>query len=98
MRGQLEPRRRARVSAVYNLFAASTIPFLLFIVPRQMESLHPGAEGNPAFSEITDPTMRFVFYPAIIGFIGVFWWIYNQRAALRRLEEERNRSSIPLTT
>ena len=29
--------------------------------------------------------MRLVFYPAIIGFIGLFWWIYTQRAALRRL-------------
>jgi heme exporter protein C len=93
-----EARRRARVAAVYNLFAASTIPFLLFIVPRQMESLHPGAEGNPAFSEITDPTMRLVFYPAIIGFIGLFWWIYSQRVAFRQIEEERKRSVVSLTT
>ena len=32
-------------------------------------SLHPGAGGNPAFSEITAPVMRLVFYPAVIGFI-----------------------------
>lgn len=89
-----EPRSRSRISAVYNLFAASTIPFLLFIVPRQMESLHPGAEGNPAFSEITAPVMRLVFYPAVIGFIGLFWWIYTQRVHLRLLEEKLNRSSF----
>ena len=75
-----DPMKRARISAAYNLFAMSAIPFLLYVIPRQMESLHPGAEGNPAFSEITHPIMRMVFYPAIIGFIGLFWVLYTQRA------------------
>ena len=74
-----EPRRRARISAVYNLFAVATLPFLLYVLPRQMASLHPGADGNPSFDEITHPVMRLVFYPAILGFIGLFWWLYTQR-------------------
>jgi len=74
-----DPLKRGRIAAVYNLFAATTTPFLLYVIPRQMQSLHPGAEGNPAFSEITHPIMRLVFYPAIIGFIGIFWVIYTQR-------------------
>ncbi len=82
-----EPTRRARVSAVYNLFAAATVPFLLYVLPRQMESLHPGAEGNPAFDEITDPAMRLIFYPAIIGTISLFWWIYSQRVRIAVIEE-----------
>lgn len=83
LRGALEePRAQARVAAVYNIFAFVTVPFLLYVVPRQMDSLHPGAEGNPAFSEITHPVMRLVFYPAIIGFIGLFWVLYTQRVRL----------------
>lgn len=81
-----DPRKRSRIAAVYNLFAATTTPFLLYVIPRQMESLHPGAEGNPAFSEITDPLMRLVFYPAIIGFIGIFWVIYTQRVRISLLK------------
>jgi heme exporter protein C len=80
-----EPERRGKVAAVYNLFSAASIPFLLFVVPRQMQSLHPGAEGNPAFDEITHPLMRAVFYPAVIGFIAIFWWMYTQRVRLERL-------------
>ncbi len=80
-----EGPKRARIAAVYNLFAFSTVPFLLFVLPRQMESLHPGAEGNPAFSQITDPRMRLVFYPAVIGFIGLFWVLYSQRVRLALL-------------
>ena len=37
-----EPERRRRLAAVYNLFAAVTMPFLLFVAPRVAESsLHP---------------------------------------------------------
>ncbi|MEM1126329.1 MAG: cytochrome c biogenesis protein CcsA [Bacteroidota bacterium] len=93
LRSSLEdPRKRARLASVYNLFAASTVPFLLYIIPRQLESLHPGADGNPAFSDITHPTMRFILYPAFIFFIGLFWVIYTQRVRLawtqRQLDED----------
>lgn len=74
-----EPQKRGRLAAVYNLFAAATLPFLTYVIPRQMDSLHPGAEGNPAFSDITHPVMRLVFYPAVVGFIGLFWVLYTQR-------------------
>ncbi|MFT4604058.1 MAG: heme exporter protein C [Rhodothermales bacterium] len=80
-----DPERRARVSAAYNVFAALTVPFLLYVVPRQLSSLHPGADGNPAFSEITAPEMRLVFYPAVMGFIGLFWILYTQRVRLAAL-------------
>jgi heme exporter protein C len=82
-----EPTRRARISAVYNLFAAATVPFLLYVLPRQLESLHPGGDGNPAFDEVTDPAMRLIFYPAIIGSIALFWWIYSQRTRIALIEE-----------
>ena len=87
-------RLRARVAAAYNLFAAATMPFLLFVLPRQMESLHPGADGNPAFSEFTAPVMRLVLYPAFIGFIGLFWVLYTQRVRLALLKMRRQ---SPLT-
>ncbi|MDX1637865.1 MAG: cytochrome c biogenesis protein CcsA [Balneolaceae bacterium] len=85
------PEKRAKLSAVYNVFAATTIPFLLYIVPRQLPSLHPGAEGNPAFSEITAPELRYIFYPAVVGFIGLSIWlidILNRYKNVKHLLEE----------
>jgi len=76
------PIKRARIAAVYNLFAFVTMPFLLYVLPRQMASLHPGAEGNPAFSDITAPIMRLVLYPAFAGFLGLFWVLYTQRVRM----------------
>jgi heme exporter protein C len=82
-----DPARRARIAAVYNLFAFATMPFLLYVIPRQMDSLHPGGEGSPAFSQ-TDlaPVMRPVFYAAVLGFIGLFWLLYTQRVRMALLK------------
>ena len=89
-----DPEVRARVAAVYNLFAFVTVPFLLYVLPRQMESLHPGAEGNPAFSEITHPVMRLIFYPAVAGFIGLFWVLYTQRVRLSLLRTRADEGGL----
>lgn len=83
-----DPEKRAKIAAVYNVFGVTTIPFLLYIIPRQLPSLHPGAEGNPAFSEITAPELRLIFYPAIIGFIGLSMWMMNLLNRMKRLTEE----------
>ncbi len=69
--------KRAKISAVYNIFAVTTVPFLLYVVPRQLTSLHPGADGNPAFSEITAAELRYILYPAMLGFIAVAFWLYD---------------------
>ncbi|MDO9512577.1 MAG: cytochrome c biogenesis protein CcsA [Bacteroidales bacterium] len=80
-----EEQKRARISAVYNVFA-----FVLFIVfvgvlPRMAAaSIHPGKGGNPALGATSlDSMMRLVFYPAIIGWIIVAIIIWNIRRRLK---------------
>src|SRR3989304_3182955 len=59
---------RAKVSAVYNIFAFSSLIPLLVIVPRMYDSLHPGSGGNPGFKVYDmDFWLRIVFYPSVIG-------------------------------
>lgn len=87
-----DPDKRAKIAAVYNIFGVTTIPFLLYIIPRQLPSLHPGAEGNPAFSDMTAPELRLIFYPAIIGFIGLAIWmmdILNRYKEVKLLTENK---------
>ena len=43
--------KRAKIAAVYNVFACAMLIPTLWIIPRMVESLHPGGqgvEGNPA--------------------------------------------------
>ncbi|MEY3678509.1 MAG: hypothetical protein RI924_650, partial [Bacteroidota bacterium] len=66
LRGSLdEEQKRARISAVYNIFSFPVMIVLLFILPRMTDSLHPGNGGNPGFNSYDlDSRMRLVFYPA----------------------------------
>jgi heme exporter protein C len=84
-----EPEKGARLAAVYNIFAFASLVPLLYIVPRMFASLHPGATGNPAFgSQDLDNTMRLVFYPAILGFTGLGFWIAELRIRYQRLADK----------
>jgi heme exporter protein C len=82
-----DPEKRAKISAVYNIFGVTTIPFLLYIIPRQLPSLHPGADGNPAFSDMTAPELRIIFYPAVIGFIGLSVWMMDIVNRYKRVKQ-----------
>lgn len=82
-----DPNRRARLSAVYNLFAFVLMIVFIQVLPRFTDSLHPGNGGNPAFSQYDlDSGMRTVFYPAMIGWILLGYWILDLRARIRFLE------------
>lgn len=81
-----EYEKSARLAAVYNIFAFASLIPLLYIVPRMFASLHPGATGNPAFgSQDLDNTMRAVFYPAIIGWTLLGFWMAQLRFRYQRL-------------
>jgi heme exporter protein C len=69
--------KRARISAVYNVFAFVMMNVFIMILPRLTDSLHPGNGGNPAFAKYDmDSNMRMVFYPAVIGWILFSWWLF----------------------
>jgi heme exporter protein C len=89
LRGSLEdPQKKARVSAVYNIFAFAMLIPLLFILPRLTDSLHPGNGGNPGFNSYDlDANMRKVFYPAVIGWALLGFWITDLRKRIGKIEE-----------
>lgn len=88
LRGSMEDeQQRARISAIYNIFAFATLVPLLFILPRLTDSLHPGNGGNPGFSSYDlDNRMRMVFYPAVIGWILLGIWITQLNVRLKKLQ------------
>jgi len=91
LRGSLSSdEQRARLSAVYNIFAFAAMIPLIFILPRLTSSVHPGSGGNPGFNMYDlDGRMRLVFYPAIIGWILLGQWITNLRIRIRRLSDQQ---------
>jgi len=89
--GMKDEEKRAKLSSVYNIFAFCMMIPLLWILPRMVDSLHPGNGGNPGFNSYDlDSHMRAVFYPAIIGWICLGLWIskLHIRIQLLRYREE----------
>lgn len=80
-------QQRARIGAIYNIFAFAAFIPLIFVLPRLTDSLHPGNGGNPGFNAYDlDSKLRMVFYPAIIGWTLLGGWIATVRVRMRRVE------------
>ena len=83
--------KKARISAVYNIFAFAMLFPSIWIVPRLLPSLHPGGEGgNPALDfRDSSGTMKIIFYPAIIGWTLLAVWITTLKIRLAILKENK---------
>lgn len=85
--GMKDEEKRARISAVYNVFAFALLFPLLFVLPRMVDSLHPNNGGNAGFVAYDlDSTMRMVFYPAVLGWTLLGAWMATQRIRLAELQ------------
>jgi heme exporter protein C len=95
LRGSVpDPHKRARLAAIYNIFAYVLMMVFLMVLPRLTDSLHPGNGGNPAFSQYDlDSSLRAVFYPAVTGWVLLGVWAYTlhlRAARLQSLADEAN--------
>lgn len=85
--------KRAALSSVYAIIAAVTVPFFVFIMPRIMTGLHPGAKGDPdgagpVIEFKMSPNMRVVFFASLLAFTLLYVWMFTLRVRAARLEYE----------
>ncbi len=90
LRGSVdEEQKRARIAAVYNIFAFVLYIVFIMVLPRLNDSLHPGNGGNPGFNKYDlDSTMRTVFYPAVLGWILIAVWVMTLKIRSERLKRK----------
>jgi heme exporter protein C len=91
LRGSLSDEiKRARISAVYNVFAIVIFTLFIFIIPRLTDSLHPGNGGNPAFSKYDlDSHLRAFFYPAVVGWTMLGFWLLSLTVRIKTLTAKK---------
>ncbi|MDP3486828.1 MAG: cytochrome c biogenesis protein [Bacillota bacterium] len=77
-----DEERKARLSAVYCILAFISVPLLVFVIPRLYPTLHPDPIVNTAGKMKMDGKMLQVFLSALVGFTGLYWWIYSLYARL----------------
>jgi heme exporter protein C len=96
LRSLLEEGRekKARIAAVYNMIAFVTVPFLMFVLPRITESLHPGGGGteapviNTSGKSYTDQSLSMMLWSMVILFLGVAMWMKDLYVRISRVEEK----------
>ena len=94
LRGALEvEEKRAGLAGVYSLFAFVTVPFLVFVLPRMVPSLHPADSVVGSDMKFTMGTqVRTIFFSSLAVFTVLFFWMLNlanRIAAVRRTLIER---------
>ncbi len=84
-----QDERKAQLSAVYSILAFVTVPFLIFVVPRVIETLHP---ENPVFetnpSKKMTPSIRMVFFASIFAFSMIFIWILKLKIEVEKVRKK----------
>ena len=79
------PEQRAKLSSVYSIIAAVTVPFFVFIMPRIVESLHPDPIINTQGKINMDRNMLIVFLTSLTGFTLLFLWVLNIKVRQEKL-------------
>ncbi len=82
--------RRATLSAAYSIFAFVTVPFLVFVVPRIVPSLHP---TDSVIDENLKFTMgvqvRTIFFSSLAAFSVLYFWMLSLTKKLNRLKRSQ---------
>jgi heme exporter protein C len=99
-----DEEQRARISSLYLVLLAAPVLYFMFVMPRMMKGLHPGAAGDvntgPVLSpqeDALDPIKQVLFSVSSFSFLMLFFWMLNisirtalveYRARQRRIESE----------
>ncbi len=94
--------KKARIAAVYNIIAFVTVPFLMFILPRITQSLHPGGGNlmpnsnapeapiiNLSGNTHIDRTLLNMQWISVFLFLIVFLWIKDIYTRILRLQDKQ---------
>ena len=87
--------KRASLSAVYAIFAFVTVPFLVFVVPRMVPSLHPTDSVVDADLRFTmGASVRIISFSSLALFTVMYLWIFSLTcrvgALYRKIIEEES--------
>jgi heme exporter protein C len=91
LRGAVEiEEKRASLTAVYSIFAFVTVPFLIFVVPRVLPSLHPEdsiIDSNMKFT--IRGTVALLFFSSLALFSVIYVWMFNLARRVQKLTRAR---------
>jgi len=91
LRSAVEDRdTRARLSAAYAVLGLAVAPFLFFIMPRIMFSLHPQSVINAQGKVEVESRMVQVLLVGATGFTALFFWVHNLQCRIQALSDRKS--------
>jgi heme exporter protein C len=85
--------RKANFSAVYSILAFVTVPFLVFVIPRVFQSLHPADSVVSSRLKIQMPlSILLTLLGSISGFSLLFLWMYKLETRIVLLYKRKRKS------
>lgn len=92
LRGSLQSDydKRAKISAVYNIFAYALLFPTLFIIPRMTDSLHPGGSGNPVLNpnDVNSKMFKIFWMVAFPAWLLISFWITSLKIRIENLKQK----------
>jgi heme exporter protein C len=91
LRGAVEvEEKRASLAAVYSIFAFVTVPFLIFVVPRLVPSLHPADSViNKDLKFTMGGSVRLIFFSSLVLFTVLFLWLLSLASRVQVLTRKQ---------
>lgn len=88
--------KRARLTAVYNIFVFPLFIALIYIMPKIAKfSIHPGSGEAVNFKAYNQThNMQYVFYPAVIGWTLLFVWIAELRSRHEIIKQKNENKKL----
>jgi len=85
-----DPATNRKVTSIYNVFVYPIFIALIWIMPKLANaSIHPGSGDTVGFTTYDlDNTMRLVFYPAVVFWFLLFFWIAQITVRIRKLSQD----------
>ncbi len=80
-----EPRKRAIISSVYALAALPPAMFLIWVVPRVVESLHQFANQAVVGGGLGGSYRPVLYFLSLPAFLGLFIWMFQLRMQYYKL-------------
>jgi heme exporter protein C len=81
--------RRAALSSVYAILAFVTVPFLVFVVPRVYQSLHPTKSViDEGFRIQMSPAILTAFLASLLGFTFLFVWLFKLESTINEISDQ----------
>jgi heme exporter protein C len=83
--------KRAKLSSVYAMLSAVAAIFLVYVMPRLVEGLHPGSADSPDIGPVLsqeentlNPVKQVIFALSMTSFTAIFYWMLSLQVRLKR--------------